>query len=177
MKITRTKIIVALVIIFLVIPIIAALIYFSQQQEGSPETYIEEHAVEITVDQDTGEQILGGENAPRDAGADLGIAVFGTEQLVEMGLVYSQVTYIREILGEFAEDRLNGEYTTVTIRPQDLTYENGILHSTLRLGESDILLPLTITAMNTGETGVAIADPEGIVGGDFDSGVTNLAAD
>ena len=178
MYLTRRKIIIGIIIVFVILPIAAAVVYylFFPKQDNKEEAY-RDSTVAITRDKDTGVLL---ENDPniRDASEAREVIVLGLPQLIEQGLVATQVTFIKDQLDIYSKDILKNKYETLTIRPQDLVNNGGIFTSTIRLGQTDIILPITITALNTGESRIVItADPDDPSSAAFDSGTTYFRGD
>ncbi len=173
----RRRIIIILVIVLFVLPLVLIGLFYSAQRQGSPEKYIEEHAIRFTRDVDTKEVIQSDPNKTPEGSGNAGVVVLGLEELVKNGVLPLQMIAIREAFGEFAKERLDGKYDSITVRPQDMTIQNGVFTTTLRVGQTDTLLPLTITAKNTGETSIYIDDPANEFGGPYDSGIKNITAD
>ncbi len=163
-----------IIILFGVIPII---FFFFNRTSGNAESYIQREAVVMSRDKDTGERIEYDKNRTAETDGNTPILVLGMEELIKKGVLALQVRVIREQLATFARERLKTKYESITLRPQDLKFQNGVVSSTIRLGESDFLLPITITAKNTGETQVIINDPNSIVGGTYTAQLVTLQAD
>ncbi|HJM04486.1 MAG TPA: hypothetical protein QF549_02535 [Candidatus Saccharimonadaceae bacterium] len=149
--------------------LIITTIIFSFQNQPEPEAYIEDAAT-VSIDQDTGERLIDDPHLVDQTVEGETIILLGSEPLIESGIFNSQLIIVREELTKFVNTRLNGEYSSITLRPQELVTEDGVTSGTIRLGSGDIILPITITSLVTGETRVVIEDPENSFGGNFDSG-------
>lgn len=155
--------------IVLVIAIIFAIIGATNREPE--ETYID-RAAEVRVDQDTGELITDDPNLTDQSVEKGAVLILGLEELSRLEILGSQIAVIKDEIQKFASERLDGKYESITIRPQDIVAEDSVTETTIRLGQSDILLPVIFTARQTGETRVEIFDPNNQVGGNYDSGET-----
>jgi hypothetical protein len=177
MKLTRKKIIIGLVTLFVILPVIAYVIFLISNSGDKSEAYLKD-AVLITRDKDTGSIISDDPNLTEQGSEQRKTIIFGLETLIDAGVLTQQTTFIKDKLNSYAKDVLKGKYETLTIRPQDLVNTNGVFTSTLRLGQSETFIPVTITATNVGETRVVVTDdPDNTNGGSYDSGTTNFSAD
>jgi hypothetical protein len=171
---TRRKLILIIVGGVIAAGVIVSIVAFVSRPRSN-DAYLET-AVPLVRDQDTGEVLVNDPNTV-EPGETREVIVLGLENLYGFGLIESQVVTIRDRIIRFAEERLEGKYQTVTIRPQDIQSENGTIRTTIRLGDSDILLPITISTVDIGLLRVVIEDPSNTVGGTFDTGETRQFAD
>lgn len=171
---TRRKLILIIVIGTIALGVIISIIALLTQPRTN-DAYLET-AVPLVRDQDTGEVIVNDPNTV-EPGEQREVIVLGLETLYGFGLIESQVVTIRDRIVRFAEERLEGKYQTVTIRPQDIQSEGGTIRTTLRLGDTDTLLPITINTVDIGLLRVVIEDPTNVAGGTFDTGETRQFAD
>jgi hypothetical protein len=168
----RRKKILLIVIIFSFLALVALMIALSLNQKSEPiNTYLEDSVI-VTRDQDTGELLENDPNLSPQTQGNTTITILGVEALVELGFYTEELAITKEKIDEFSRTRLNHQYSTITIQPQGLTFVDGVLLTNIRLGQSDILLPLRINADARGSFQIIIYDKEGKFGGDFDSGVT-----
>lgn len=170
------KTIIVIISVALVIGVITLIIYSVQRRDALKNAYLED-AVSLTVDQDTGETVVDDPNLTPHPDGNTGVTLLGLEGVVKQGILDGQLQFIKEELARFYSERLNDTYKTLTIRPQELTKTNSVITSKLRLGDSNILLPIEITAFNDGQTRLIIRDPSNQVGGDFDSGDVTFYGD
>lgn len=171
---TRRKLILIIVIGTIALGVIISIIALLTQPRAN-DAYLET-AVPLVRDQDTGEVIVDDPNTV-EPGEQREVIVLGLETLYDFGLIESEVIGIRDRIIRFAEERLDGKYQTITVRPQDIQSEDRTIRTTLRLGDSDILLPITINTVDIGLLRVVIEDPTNVAGGTFDTGETRQFAD
>lgn len=171
----RTAVI--LVAVAFIILVIMMIVFAILSNRDKSQAYLED-AVTITVDRDTGESaVLDDPNLSDQATEDKGVVIFGLEELAVKGVLRVQLVYIKEKIAEYASSRLKGAFESVTVRPQDLKEKDGVFTSSLRLGQTDELVPIVITADFSGRTRVVINDPQNKYGGTYDSGVKVFTAD
>ncbi len=171
---TRRKLILIIVGGTVAIGIIISIIALVSQPRSN-NAYLET-AVPLVRDQDTGEVLVNDPNTV-EPGETREVIVLGLETLYDFGLIESQVVTIRDRIIRFAEERLEGKYQTITIRPQDIQSDNGTIRTTIRLGDSNTVLPITINTVDIGLLRVIIEDPTNAAGGTFDTGETRQFAD
>lgn len=100
----------------------------------------------------------------------VGVPIFGLPELLEKlkddkGLY---TDYIRISIQDFAKQRLDNRYSTLTIRPQETRVDGSVITSTLRLGQGDDMLPITITISNNRRSLILhVFDEQKRFGGDF----------
>jgi len=172
---TRKKLILIIVSGSLGLGIIITAVWLSLQPRDGGDAFLET-AIPISRDQDTGELVT---NDPRvqEPGETRVVLVLGLENLFDYGMFERQVVTVREKIEQFSVERLDGKYDTLTLRPQNVAITITTYATTIRLGDTNILLPITITATDEGLVRVVIDDPNNSVGGSFDSGETILFAD
>ena len=135
-------------------------------------------AITVVTDQDTGETIVFNENRQVETSGNPSVVILGVEPLLNSELVPIQISFIREQIGVFADERLDDQYRTVTIIPESYRdNRSGTITGLLRLGQTEETVPFTFTASNTGETRVVINSNNEAYGGVFDSGETDFGAD
>ncbi len=124
------------------------------------------------TDRDTGETVS---LIPDSTGAssDLsGIPVVGLSDLTQTIRSKSSpglyTNYIGTAIRAFAKSRLDNKFTTITIRPQGTEIEGLVIKSSIRLGQSDTTLPITITRSGNNKSMVLrIVDKDNKYGGDY----------
>ena len=171
----RIAIIVVIVIIFIGLGIWGIIKGVSDKNDKK-NAYLKS-AVQLTVDKDTGDQITVDPNLGPQTEETQPVTILGLEALINAGALDEQINFFKDQLNTFSSNRLHNKYTTITIRPQDLVTNDGVTTTSIRLGQTDDILPVTITAKNTGETQIIITDPSNKFGGTFDSGLTVFGAD
>jgi len=173
---TRKRIVIISLIALAVIGLIVWAIIATSQKEDPSQAYLKD-AVTFTVDEDTGERVYDDPNLTDQSTDNRAVIVLGIEELIKRDVVNAQIDFVKDSLNTYSKERLGNKYETITIRPQGFSYVNGIITATIRLGQTDTILPVTITAINTGETRLVVYDQENKFGGTFDTGETNLSAD
>lgn len=173
---SRKRIAIVIVSVLAVIVIIAVIIKIATPQDDPKDAYLKK-AVQTTIDKDTGEQITKDPNLGPQSDETRAVTILGLEPVVQAGALGEQIDFIKDAINRFAKENLNNKYSTITVRPQNLVASDGVITTSIRLGQSDEILPITITAKNTGETQVVISDPSNKYGGSFDSDLTVFGAD
>ncbi|MDB5160605.1 MAG: hypothetical protein JWO99_868 [Candidatus Saccharibacteria bacterium] len=173
----RRRVVIAVaIVVLIIILIVLAIVKAVSVKNDQKEAYLKS-AVQLTVDKDTGDQITVDPNLGNQTVETQPVTVLGLEAIINAGALDEQINFVKDQLNTFSAARLNNKYATITVRPQGLTTADGVTSTTIRLGQSDDILPITITAKNTGETQVVITDPSNKFGGTFDSGLTIMGAD
>lgn len=173
----RTVIILLTIALAFIAIVVTMIILSITTNKDSSQVYLED-AVTITIDEDTGESaILDDPNLSNQEVENKGVVVFGLEELASRGVLRVQLIFIKDKIAEYANLKLGGVFESVTIRPQDLKEKDGVYTSSLRLGQTDELVPITITADFSGKTRVVITDPQNKHGGTYDSGIKVFTAD
>jgi len=173
---TRKRIVIISLIVLAIIGLIIWAIAATQPKEDPSQNYLKD-AVTFTVDEDTGERVSDDPNLTDQSTDNRTVIVLGIEELINRNIVNAQIDYVKDTLNTYSKERLKNAYETITIRPQGLTYTDGVITTTIRLGQTETVLPISMTLINTGETRVVVSDPDNKFGGTFDSGGTNLSAD
>jgi len=172
----RKRIVIISLIVLAIIGLIIWAIVATQPKEDPSQNYLKD-AVTFTVDEDTGERVSDDPNLTDQSTDNRVVIILGVEELVSRDIVNAQIDYVKDTLNTYSKERLKNAYETITIRPQGLTYADGVITTTIRLGQTETVLPISMTLINTGETRVVVSDPDNKFGGTFDSGETNLSAD
>lgn len=173
----RRKIAVILAGSVLVVIVIVAIIINALNPTEDPKQAYLKSAVQTTIDKDTGAQIINDPNLGGQSEEARAVIVLGMEEIIRTGALSEQTDLIKDSINVFSDTRLKNKYSTITIRPQGLVTSDGVTTTTIRLGQSDEILPIIITAKNTGETQIIIEDPSNKYGGRFDSELTVFGAD
>jgi len=164
---TRRKLIIIFLIIFLVLPLIAFVIFaafFKPDSTGQETAY---------KDKDTGETVSTFSGVEPEQEGNPDILILGLTPL-STDILRAHFVFIKDSINDYSNERLKGAYDTVALLPEGYTNdENGNITGFLRLGkEGNLTVPIHITASRfTGEARVIIEDPENRFGGQFDSGV------
>lgn len=166
---SKKLILIVIGVIVVLIGIVAIVLW---QQRTSPEYATEE------VDQDTGEVFRSTPNrAPENNGQPAEtVMVRGGYVLLDNGFTQDQHNLVASELEKIGKDKLGSKYPFITIRPQDVQREQNLLTTTIRLGESDTLLPIQIKYYELYKVEIAITDQGGVLGGDYNSGVLEAAS-
>lgn len=106
----------------------------------------------IITDRDTGEaynkEVIGREHTGADSEATGSLILFGIEPLIKTireskdNNTGSLITTIQEALRKYGEGRLHNEFPSLTLRPQGLILDSSQLAGTVRLGQSDTIIPI-----------------------------------
>jgi len=151
-------------------------IYYATHKEDPSQAYLKD-AVQITHDIDTGELITVDPNLTSQTEGTRTVAILGVNKLVEENVLQEQISFVKDKLNEFSKQRLQNKYDTITIRPEGLVNNDDVITTTIRLGQSEEILPITITASRFGPTRIVIEDPSNKYGGQYDSGEVVFGAD
>lgn len=170
----RKKVILIVCFLFIFIAVVVAVWWFVSLPKAN-ENYINE-ASSLYKDKDTGEVLLNDPNI-QEPQERRSVIVLGVEDLTKKGYLSKSIVVLRKNLELFAAERLGGAYQTITIRPQDTRISQNGFFSTIRLGETDIFLPIEVTFVDNGVSRVVVRDPLLVVGGDYDSGELSVRAD
>lgn len=123
----------------------------------------------ILRDKDTNEIVIVGHTGY--VGATL-LPIFGENNLYTQGVAKKQFKSIRHSLEQFMGTKLDNKYDSLTVRPQDLKVSGNIITTSLRLGQSDTTLPISITLSQDAAI-VRITDSTGGLGGNY-TGISEL---
>ena len=172
---TKKRIII-IVSVILLVGIIAIAVYYSSHKEDPTQAYLKD-AVKITHDIDTGELVTEDPNLANQTEDNRTIVILGIDKLVEENVLQEQINFVKDKLNEFSKQRLKNAYSTITIRPEGLVNNDDVITTTIRLGQSNEILPITITASRFGSTRIVIQDPDNKHGGQYDSGEVVFGAE
>jgi hypothetical protein len=100
------------------------------------------------------------------SGVATGSAVlFGIEplskQLIEQKKGVGYIDSVKQALWDFDTKRADGKLKSITIQPQSLTYGTDAITGTIRLDQSDITLPITITPSRTNAAAIVTINEKG----------------
>lgn len=163
---TPKKMALIAIIVVLVISMIAFIIIRNQQQ--SP------NRMERTTDQDTGEIYTSYPNRSPETSGDssaTSVIIGGGTLLLDNGFTQDQYNLVATELKKISAERFSDKYARITFRPSDLKLEQNKLSTTIRLGDTDILLPISIKYYELTKVEIHINDRDNALGGDYDSGV------
>ncbi len=138
----------------------------------------------VIKDKDTNEVFDTTHEDPQTGGGiakQSSIRIFGSENLAKQardtnGKTGRYVLAIQEAIWSYSSTILKDEYPTITIRPQTLSITKELIKGEIRVGQTDIILPLSAEITPTGETAVVVINKGGTeLGGDFVfvGGITN----
>jgi hypothetical protein len=152
-------------VIVVVVVVVAAIFLMNQRQ--SPDYS------EVTIDQDTGEAYVDFPNREPETEGSGGSTVIigGGSLLLDSGFTQDQYNLVANSLLQMSRERLSDEYDRITFRPSDVKLEQNNLSTTIRLGDSDTLLPISIRYYELSKVEVHVSDRDNVLGGDFNSGV------
>lgn len=118
----------------------------------------------IIKDVDTGETINKAEPIVQTGGDGINtskVVLFGIEPLIER--LYEQekptayIASVKQALWNFSKNRLEDKYETITLRPQELVFGSSEITGTIRLGQTDTILPISIKpSMNSKQAVITI---------------------
>lgn len=153
----------------IVVVIVIAAIFLMNQRRSADYS-------EVTIDQDTGEAYVEFPNRAPETEGSGGDAVIigGGSLLLDNGFTQNQYNLVANSLLQMSRERLSNEYSRITFRPSDVKIEQNKLSTTIRLGNSDILLPISIKFYELTKAEVHVSDRNNVLGGDYDSGVLDI---
>jgi len=127
----------------------------------------------LHTNKDTGEQTLDDPGLSDTESEDTKtVIIYGMPDFIEKTDIYqSQIDFIKTELTTYNNQNLKGAYTALTIRPQDVIISNDKATTTIRLGDSDILVNLQVNGVKSGVMQVLLTDPSGKGGGNYSSQV------
>jgi len=171
---TRRRLIIILLLVFIVLPLISFIIYLSLN--GGRATV----GQEVTYkDKDTGETVSTFSGVQEESEGNPDVLILGLTEL-NSDVLKVHFNFIRDSINTYSNERLKGAYKVIAFLPNDYKSDGqGNISSTLRLGEEgSVTVPIKITASRyTGEVRVVIEDPENKFGGQYDSGINVFTAD
>lgn len=125
----------------------------------------------VLTDRDTGESRDLNPSTQQDTGGaaeDTGEAVvFGLEDLSKNiresgdGTTGGYFSSIRKAIWEFSSSRLEDKFVSLTVRPQDTVVKGSEISSTLRVGQTDEMLPIHIAVSNNKDAAVITINKDG----------------
>lgn len=86
--------------------------------------------------------------------------LFGIEPLIatvrqsELKETGGFILATKEALWKFSSDRLDNSFTSLTFRPQDTVINGNVITSTVRLGQSDTIVPITVSITKNKKTAI-----------------------
>lgn len=143
--------------IFLGIVAVSCVIWILATRDQSDPT-------KVLTDRDTGASILLGSTGAK-LDIESPVILFGIKNLTDKQIPKEVIDGIIASLRNYSSQNLKEKYTSLTIRPQDLIIKDGSLKTTLRLGQTDILLPFEITYNDNYAFKMFIEDTSGENGG------------
>lgn len=162
----RRTILIILIVLFIVLPVafwgISAI-----NRQSSTDTVIR--------DKDTGELFDSRENNIETGGSGVATGtgvLFGikplTDQLIKEKRPVGYVDSVRQALWDFNKQRSNNTLKSITVRPQDLKITGDSITTTIRLDQTDTILPITIRPSSTSVAAiVTINENDSAYGGKF----------
>lgn len=168
----RRTLAIILVLVFVVVPVIVFILYLLFWQPKSPEVVLTQY-----TDKDTGEVIDSYSNIYPEKYGNSSINILGLVKLNQDTYSREQFLFIKDSIVQYGTENLKGKYSLLVVLPEPYVNNGGNITTRLRLGEGDESVPITVTALSSGETRVVITDPENKYGGSYDSGVFTVLAD
>lgn len=150
----------------IVLVVVVAAVFLTNQRRSADYS-------EVTIDQDTGEAYVEFPNrAPEtEGGGDSAVIIGGGSLLLDNGFTQDQYNLVANSILQMSRERLSDKYSRITFRPSDVKVEQNKLSTTIRLGDSDTLLPISIKYYELSKVEIHVSDRNNALGGDFDSGV------
>ncbi len=160
--------------VFILIPVVWII---AIQATGSPKT-----SSTTIIDIDTGETF--NPEAKINTGGNIEgqspVQLFGIKNIaqlaVDKSLATGFVSSVRDALGNYSKDRLKEEFSTLTLRPQNLTVGSDVISGEIRLGQTDVILPIQIALSSKQQAAVVTINKDGSLHGGtfvFVGGVNN----
>ena len=125
----------------------------------------------VIKDQDTGEILQLNPEFSQQTGGGLEfkspVTLFGISHLSETiiiennGSTGAYFDTIKNALWEYSKNRLDDSFTTITVRPQDIKVDGNTITGSLRLGQTDEIIPLLITKTDSDENAIVTINKEG----------------
>jgi hypothetical protein len=171
---SRRKIIIFLLILFVILPLISFGLYLIFGSNRSQVTGREE----VYVDKDSGETVSTFEGINPETEGNTEVLLLGITRLNE-DLLKPHYSFVKEHLNIYARTRLDNKYDTLTLLSQGYTMKNETITGLFRLGKGgNKTVPVSITASDTtGAVRLIIDDPNNEFGGRYDSGTEIFGAD
>lgn len=155
----RRTILITLIVLFIVLPVafwgISAI-----NRQSSTDTVIR--------DKDTGEVFDSRENAVQTGGSgvETGTGVlFGieplTDQLIKEKRSVSYVDSLKQALWDFNKQRADNKFKSITMRPQDLKITDTIITGSIRIDQTDTMLPISIQPSRTNAAAIVTINKDG----------------
>jgi hypothetical protein len=122
----------------------------------------------IITDRDTGE-VFNPEVNSEDTGGGSNVVspviLFGIEPFTEKQLeLSSSVGYVNSVkaaLWDFSQKRLDDEFSSLTLRPNGLSVSDNEIRGTVRLGQTDAIIPVIIRPNTTGGDAIITLNEDG----------------
>lgn len=109
----------------------------------------------IVTDRDTGEVYdpsVNNDNTGGGSNAVSSTQLFGiqplTDKLLSSNEKVGYINSVKEALWQFSKERLNDKFTSITLRPDGLVITDTEISGTIRLGQTNETLPITIKPNN-----------------------------
>jgi hypothetical protein len=150
---SRRAVVISLILgVFILIPLILWGISIGQNRSSGDG---------VIRDRDTGEVYNENVNSIQTGGSGVttgstqlfGIEPFA-ERLINEGKSVSYVDSLRQALWGFSNDRLNNEFESITLRPQGLEIRSDVSTGSIRLGQTDTVIPISIHPSRSGAAAI-----------------------
>ncbi len=162
MKITRNKLILFGIVIFI---FIIGIIQFSiSNNKKSPSYSIK------TVNKDTGQTIITYPNKPTE-NTNGYVTILGTDKLINSGLTSSQLILFNKLITDYINKQLSSKYNQVAVLNDGYSSDGNNITSKIRLGNSNILLDLKIKYPDLYKIQIMLSSNDNNNYYDYDSGV------
>lgn len=148
----RRSITITIIVLFILV-LVGYWAFTAVSRQSSTDTVIR--------DKDTGEVFNSGENNIQTGGSGTNTGkgvLFGIEPLTnkliqeKRGVAY--IESVRQALWDFNKQRADNQLKNITIRPQDITLTPDRITATIRLDQSDTILPIIIQPSSTNNAAI-----------------------
>lgn len=155
----RRSITITIIVLFILV-LIGYWAFTSVSRQSSTNTVIR--------DKDTGEIFDSGENNIQTGGSGTNTGkgvLFGIEPLTnkliqeKRGVAY--IESVRQALWDFNKQRADNKLKSITVRPQDVTLNINTITASIRLDQSDTILPIIIQPSTTNNAAIITINKDG----------------
>lgn len=155
----RRSITITIIVLFILV-LVGYWAFTSVSRQSSTNTVIR--------DKDTGEIFDSGENNIQTGGSGTNTGrgvLFGIEPLTnkliqeKRGVAY--IESVRQALWDFNKQRADNKLKSITVRPQDVTLNIDTITASIRLDQSDTILPIIIQPSTTNNAAIITINKDG----------------
>ena len=143
--------------------------------------YKDRHSVlyeQVTINKDTGQNVINTPNQkPENGSGAKQVSVIGSGKFITTaGMTVGQTTLAESLIENYVINQLGGQYSQVSILNNGFKSSGNQLSSQIRLGNSNILLNLTINYSNLTNVEVIISSPTNNTYYHYDSGTQQASS-